>query len=71
MTLTRTVNGYEVKITNVPTDAKHYIIATDLRFIDDLTDEVKYVTSFDSKSKAYNELIRLNIKGEKQYYLHF
>lgn len=71
MTLTRTVNGYEVKIKNVPTDTKRYIIATDLKFVDDMTDEVNYIISFNSRDNAYAELIRLNLKGKKQYHLYF
>lgn len=71
MTLTKKVNGYEVKIKNVPTDAKHYIIATDLKFVDDMTDEVNYIISFNSKDNAYDELIRLNLKGKKQYHIYF
>lgn len=71
MTLTKKVNGYDVKIKNVPEDAKRYIIATDLKFVDDMTDEVNYINSFELKDNAYTELIRLNLKGKKQYYIYF
>lgn len=71
MTITKKVNGYEVRIKNVPANAKRYIIATDLKYIDDMTDEVNYTLSFDSKNNAYEQLIRMNIKHEKQYHLYF
>lgn len=71
MTITKKVNGYEVRIKNVPTNAKRYIIATDLKYIDDMTDEVNYTLSFDSKNNAYEQLIKMNMKREKQYHLYF
>lgn len=71
MTITKKVNGYEVRIKNVPTNAKRYIIATDLKYIDDMTDEVNYTLSFDSKNNAYEQLIKMNTKREKQYHLYF
>lgn len=71
MTITKKVNGYEVRIKNVPMNAKRYIIATDLKYIDDMTDEVNYTLSFDSKSNAYEQLIKMNMKREKQYHIYF
>lgn len=71
MTITKKVNGYEVRIKNVPTNAKRYIIATDLKYIDDMTDEVNYTLSFDSKNNAYEQLIKMNMKREKQYHIYF
>ena len=71
MTITKKVNGYEVRIKNVPTNAKRYIIATDLKYIDDMTDEVNYTLSFESKNNAYEQLIKMNMKREKQYHIYF
>ena len=71
MTITKKVNGYEVRIKNVPTNAKRYIIATDLKYIDDMTDEVNYTLSFNNKDTAYEWLIRMNMKRDKQYHLYF